>query len=632
MRTVIKTLSGISLSLALASCAAPTDTGRNQSPALGGASQTNVLSGGNPDQVLWGDIHLHTEYSMDANTFGVRLSPDDAYRFARGEQVTASNGLTAKLGTPLDFLMIADHSDGLGAIPELKNRNPKLLSVPMLAEWLRILGLPERKDRLELEGRQTEQTNPKIIDDPEIRLSYWAKGIEAAERNYKPGEFTSLIGFEFTAQNGGQNLHRVVMFRDGADKAGQTLPLSANVTDDPMDLWAYLEAYEQSTGGRVLAVAHNGNISNGAMFPLDTDEFGRPMTAEYARARARWEPAYEITQIKGDGETHPFLSSDDDFADYETWDQIDFAGVPKQNSMLAGEYGRSALKRGLTLEERLGVNPYKFGFIGSTDAHTALAAVEEDNFWGKHSGEMEMSPTRWQDILGGRGEAVVPGWLMASSGYAAVWARNNTREEIFDAFMRKEVYATTGPRIRLRFFGGWDFTKSDVNTGDIAPAGYARGVPMGGDLKRAKGREAPTFLVQALRDPNSGSLDRIQIVKGWIDKAGDTQERVFDVAWSQPDRRRIGKDGKLTPIRSGTVDVANATFDDSVGATQLSKLWRDPEFNPELKAFYYVRVLQVPTPRWTAYDAKRFGIAMPDHVPMVTQERAYSSPIWYSPS
>ncbi|MBK9005028.1 MAG: DUF3604 domain-containing protein [Sphingomonadales bacterium] len=629
MRLKATMISSLAMATLLAACSASMEnsaTTDTKAVAAAGAAKAE----GKPDQLLWGDIHLHTEYSMDANTFGARLSPDDAYRFAKGEAVTASNGMTARLETPLDFLMVADHADYLGSFDELRAGNPLLTADPKLREWRSRLDLP-RKDRLDLEPRQTEPDNPSVLDSAEIRAPYWKKTIEAAERANRPGKFTALMGFEWTAQRGGQNLHRVVMFRDGPDKVGKVMPLSSVVTDEPMDLYDYLASYERNFGGRVLAVAHNGNISNGIMFPLTEREFGEPMTAEYVKARARWEPAYEITQIKGDGETHPFLSSDDEFAAYETWDKIDFSGVPKTKDMFAGEYARSALKRGLMLEQRYGVNPYKFGFLGSTDAHTGLSAVDEDNFWGKHSAEMEPSPTRWKDAVGGRGEAIVPGWMMASAGYAAVWARNNTREEIFDAFMRKEIYATTGPRIRLRFFGGWDFAKGDADGRDIAAAGYGRGVPMGSDLKPANGGGAPTFLVHAMRDPNAASLDRVQIVKGWIDANGETHEKVFDVVWSHPDTRSIGKNGKLSPIRPGTVDVPNTTFDDSVGAAQLYTAWRDPQFNPRQKAFYYVRVLQVPTPRWTAYDAKKFGIVMPDYVPMVTQERAYSSPIWYTP-
>lgn len=628
MRKVAAAVSGLCL-IALAWSCAPISNEAGVRAQERVKSAATAAPAGNPGELLWGDIHLHTEYSMDANTFGVRLTPEDAYRFAKGEPVTASNGMRAQLATPLDFLMIADHADYLGSFSELRAGNAKLLENPTLRKWRDMLGLP-RADRLFLEPRQTEPDNPEVLDSEAIRAPYWARSIEAAERANEPGEFTALMGFEWTAQKGGNNLHRVVMFRDGVETVKQVLPLSARETDEPMDLYRYMERYEETMGGRVLAVAHNGNISNGIMFPLDTREFGEPMNAEYVKARARWEPAYEITQIKGDGETHPFLSSDDEFADYETWDKIDFRGQPKTKDMFAGEYARSALKRGLTLEQRYGQNPYKFGFIGSTDSHTGLATADEDNFWGKHSAEMEPSPTRWKDAVGGRGDAIVPGWMMASSGYAAVWARTNTREEIFDAFMRKEVYATTGPRIRLRFFGGWDFTAADASNGDIAEPGYARGVPMGGDLEGRGENKAPSFLIHAMRDPNSGSLDRIQVVKGWMDGDGRTHEKVYDVAWSQPDRRRIGPNGKLTPIGTDTVDVTNATFDDSVGSTQLITAWRDPAFDPELEAFYYVRVLQVPTPRWTAYDAKRFGIKMPDHVPMVTQERAYSSPIWYS--
>lgn len=630
MRSTVTTISILAMATLLSGCSVSSETG-GEGGAQAAAAAAGAKLSGNPDKLLWGDIHLHTEFSMDANTFGAKLSPDNAYRFAKGDAVRASNGMTAQLKTPLDFLMIADHADYLGSFDELRAENPLLMGDARLREWRAMLDLP-RAERFFLEPRQTEPDNPEVLDSDEIRAPYWQKSIEAAERANQPGKFTALLGFEWTAQKGGQNLHRVVMFRDGPEKVGQVMPLSAAVTDEPMDLYGYLAAYEHKFGGRVLAVAHNGNISNGIMFPLTLREFGEPMTADYVKARARWEPAYEITQIKGDGETHPFLSTDDEFADYETWDKIDFRGVPKTPEMFAGEYARSALKRGLALEQRYGVNPYKFGFIGSTDSHTGLATADEDNFWGKHSADMEPSPTRWKDAVGGRGNAIVPGWMMASSGYAAVWARSNTREEIFDAFMRKEVYASTGPRIRLRFFGGWNFKSGDADGSDIAAIGYGRGVPMGGNLKRsAKGR-APTFLIHAMRDPNTASLDRVQVVKGWIDSNGDTHEKVFDVAWSQPGTRRIGKNGKLTPIRPGTVKVAKATFDDSVGAAQLFTAWRDPRFDAGQKAFYYVRVLQVPTPRWTAYDAKRFGITMPDYVPMVTQERAYSSPIWYSPT
>lgn len=594
------------------------------------ARAASVAQRANPTRLLWGDTHLHTDFSMDAATFGVKLSPDDAYRFAMGEEVTAANGMKAKLETPLDFLMVSDHSDNLGSILELEKGNPSLLGNPMLVDWRRMLGMPARKDRAGIEGRQTEQKNPLELDTDELRSTYWARTIDAADRHYRPGKFTSLIGFEWTAQDKGRNLHRVVMFRDDGKRTSKILPLSANRTDDPQDLWKWMGAYEGNTGGQVLAIAHNGNISNGAMFPLETTEFGKPMTVDYVRQRARWEPAYEVTQIKGDGETHPFLSVDDEFATFERWDKIDFAGVPKTNDMLPGEYARAALKRGLELEQRWGVNPYKFGMIGATDSHTGLSTADDNNFWGKHSAEMEPSATRWKDAVGGRGETIIPGWMMAASGYAAVWARDNTREEVWDAFKRREVYATTGPRIALRFFGGWNFSAADARKGDIAATGYARGVPMGGELSRAARGKAPRFLVQALKDPRGASLDRVQVVKGWMASSGKLHETIHDVVWSNPAKRKRGKDGKL-PTITGNVDLANASYDNSVGAPYLSTMWSDPAFDPRQRAFYYVRVLQIPTPRWTAYDAKRFGVKMPGHVPMVIQERAYSSPIWYNP-
>ncbi len=583
-----------------------------------------------PTRLLFGDTHLHTDFSMDAATFGVKLSPEDAYRFALGEEVTASNGLKAKLAVPLDFLMVSDHSDNLGSILELKGGNPKMLANPVLAEWLRVLGLPLRKDRLGLEGKQTEQTNPRELDDDAMRSTYWTRTVEAAERFNQPGKFTALIGFEWTAQDKGRNLHRVVMFRDGKARTGKLVPYSANLSDNPQDLWQWLGRYEADTGGQVLAIAHNGNLSNGAMFPLDQTEFGQPVTLDYVRQRARWEPAYETTQIKGDGESHPFLSADDEFAGFETWDKGDFAGVPKTNAMLPGEYTREALKRGLELQRRFGTNPYKFGLIGSTDSHTGMSTADDDNFWGKHSAEMEQSPTRWSDAVGGRGNTVVPGWMMAASGYAAVWARDNSREEVWDAFKRREVYATTGPRMSVRFFGGWNYTAADARVSDIARVGYARGVPMGGELNRTANGKAPRFLIQAMKDPRGATLDRAQIVKGWIDGEGKTYEKVFDVVWSNRAGRKKDANGKLPRI-TGNVDLANVRYDNSVGAPVLSGFWTDPTFVRGQQAFYYVRVLEIPTPRWTAYDAKKFNVTMAKYVPMITQERAYSSPIWYNP-
>ncbi|MHC4946806.1 MAG: DUF3604 domain-containing protein [Planctomycetota bacterium] len=591
-----------------------------------------------PTHVYWGDTHLHTAMSMDAGAFGARLGPRDAYRFARGEELTSSSGLQVKLERPLDFLVVADHSDNMGFFPRLYAGERELLADPTGRRWYEMVqegGQSGVQAATEIIVAFSQGSFPPALaslpGDPAFR-SAWEEIIDAAEQYNQPGEFTAFIGYEWTSNTGGNNLHRVVIFRDGGARAALVEPFTALAplgSDDPRELWKWMEAYEQKTNGRVLAIAHNGNLSNGIMFPQIESFTGRPVDRSYAETRARWEPIYEVTQIKGDGETHPFLSPNDEFADYETWDQgnLDLS-VPKENDMLEYEYARSALGIGLQIEQRLGVNPYKFGMIGATDSHTGLATAGESSFFGKHSGS-EPGPERWSHAMaetpGGRYE----GWDMVASGYAGVWATENTRRAIFDAMMRREVYATTGPRMIVRFFGGWTFTEEDAKLRYPAEIGYAKGVPMGGDLAAApEGATAPSFLVGALRDVYSGNLDRIQIVKVWIDGRGERQEKVYDVAWSGD--RRPGRDGTLPPV-GNTVDVANATWANSIGAPELLAVWTDPDFDPNEPATYYARVIEIPTPRWTAYDAKYFGVQMPDEVPMITQERAYTSPIWYTP-
>jgi hypothetical protein len=392
-----------------------------------------------------------------------------------------------------------------------------------------------------------------------------------------------------------------------------------------------MAGYEEATGGQVLALAHNGNLSNGIMFPVETNPAtGKSLSADYAKRRARWEPLYEVTQMKGDGETHPLLSAEDEFADYETWDTGNLnLTVAKEESMLQYEYARAALKNGLKLEAELGTNPYKFGMVGSTDTHTGLSAAGEDNFIGKHTGS-EPSPDRWSHPVVKFGGRVYEGYASTSSGYTGVWATDNTRKALFDAMKRKEVYATTGPRMLVRFWGGWDFVEADAIGRLPAAVGYAKGVPMGGELSAAPDKKSPTFLVAALKDPYGANLDRIQIVKGWLDEKGKTQEIVYNVIWGDADSRKLGADGEL-PTVGNTVDVANATWTNTIGDPELIIVWKDPDFDPSLKAFYYARVIEIPAPRWTAYDAKRFGVKMSKEVPMTTQERAYTSPIWYTP-
>jgi hypothetical protein len=590
-----------------------------------------------PSRVLWGDTHLHTGMSMDAGAFGARLSPDDAYRFARGEELTSSTGQPVKLSRPLDFLVVADHSDNMGFFPRLYSGDPDMLADETGRRWYNMSmegGDSGVSAAVEIIIAFSQGTFPPALEsrpgDPEFRNA-WDETINAAEHYNDPGNFTAFIGYEWTSNTAGNNLHRVVMFRDDKSRAGQMEPFTTQKpegSDNPEDLWKFLQSYEDKTGGQVLAIGHNGNLSNGIMFPEINPASGKALDLAYAQTRHRWEPLYEATQIKGDGEAHPYLSPDDEFADYETWDQgnLDLS-VLKKDEMLQYEYAREALKVGLKVKAKVGVNPYQFGMIGSTDSHTGLATADEDNFFGKHSGA-EPNAQRINHPMAKIGDVEYSGWSMAASGYAGVWARENTREAIFDAMMRKETYATTGPRMTVRFFGGWEFEKSDAQTRSPALAGYSKGVPMGGSLNRPSGKKAPRFLVAALKDPLSGNLDRIQIIKGWLDDQGNTQEKVYDVAWSG--KRKPNKKGKLPPV-GNTVDVANATWTNTIGAVELITVWEDPDFDPGQAAFYYARVLEIPTPRWTAYDAKYFGTRGKAEIPMTTQERAYTSPIWYTP-
>jgi len=594
-----------------------------------------------PSQIFWGDTHLHTALSVDAGLFGARLGLEEAYRFARGEEVISSTGQPVKLSRPLDFLVIADHSDGMGMITDLAAANPSITQYEQGKRW---------SEGLRAGGETAVATALDLITtfaqgnvDPELMAAYspgsriydsvWKNVIEAAEAYNDPGRFTALIGFEWTSLVDGNNLHRNVIFRDGADKAGQVVPYTTYApigSTDPLDLYAWLAAYEAKTGGSVLALAHNGNLSNGLMFPVDAQYTGRELDASYVEQRAAWEPLYEVTQIKGDGEAHPFLSPEDEFADYETWDvgNLDLTQA-KTDDMLAGEYAREALKNGLLLEARLGTNPYKFGMVGSTDSHTALSTAEEDNFFGKHAGS-EPSPERMYHPFAQTGAGVIEGWQTSASGMAAVWATANTREAIFDAMQRKEVYATTGPRMMVRFFGGWDYTDEDLNSRQPAFRGYQKGVPMGGDLPAMHdAATAPTFMVYALRDPIGANLDRIQIIKGWLDADGQTHEKVYDVAWStgrEPDANGV------LPAVGNTVDIAAANWTNTIGASELGTVWTDPDFNPDEPAFYYARVLEIPTPRWIVYDAFRFGVEIPEGAETIGQERAYTSPIWYTPA
>jgi Protein of unknown function (DUF3604) len=581
-----------------------------------------------PTQVFWGDQHVHTGWSVDAGAFGATLSPEEALRLARGGQVTSSLGEPVKLARPLDWVAVTDHSDAAGTIFEVRDGNPELMADPQIRRWHDMMAAGEGvKAASEMIVAQSNNKVPPALKDPKLAMTVWQKNTAIMEKYNEPGRFTAFIGYEWTSNaGGGNNLHRNVIYRDGKALADRVAPLTTFDTENPEDLWKWMQAWEAKTGGSLLAIPHNGNLSNGKMFALTTF-MGDPLTREWAEARARWEPMYEITQIKGDGETHPRLSPTDEFAGFEKWDKANLAGVPKQPGMIEHEYARQALQQGLKLEQELGANPFKFGFVSGTDTHTGLSTAEENNFFGKHTG-VEPSPKRWEHSVTEKGAVSIKGWEMQAGGWTGVWATENTREAIWDALMRKEAYSTTGPRITVRFFGGFDFTPEDALTRQPAEAGYAKGVPMGGDLRAAPAGKAPTFLVAAMKDPLSGNLDRYQIVKGWMDKDGKLNEKVYDVAWSGD--RKPGADGKLPPV-GNTVDVASATWANTIGDPELIAVWTDPDFDPAQRAVYYGRVIEIPTPRWTAYDQKRFGVTMPPDVPMTVQERAYTSPIWYTP-
>ena len=606
-----------------------------------------------PRKLLWGDTHLHSNMSADAYTIGnSNLTPSDAFRFARGEEVISEKGVRAKLRVPLDFLMVSDHATFLGMFKRIENRDLEILKTPLGKRWRKYMDQNDPNLFTEfvdgLDGR-LEDTFSK-----EDYIPIWKEITENVDKFNQPGVFTALIGYEWTPAPTGDNLHRVVVFKDDAKLAQKIIPFSAIDSRKPEDLWNFLKEYNSSTGGEAISISHNSNISGGRMFPSE-NSYGEPIDSAYANMRNRWEPLVEATQVKGDSETHPALSPDDQFADYETWEgnigrsqtkrliRISTTGdckdplnykcykyKEKEKHRYKGSYVRSGLRRGLEIEKKIGVNPYKFGLIGSTDNHTALAASEEDNFFGKFL-DSEPGPGRVDSCMAGCGRPVniadgedIPSgdlwknWQITASGYAGVWARDNTREEIFNAFKRKETYATTGPRIAVRFFGGWKFSETDSFDPNFVDLGYNKGVPMGSDLPLRGRNKSPNFIIMAAKDPNGANLERVQVVKGWTNKDGSSSEKVYDVDLS-------------SDAGSNTVDVETATYKNSIGEAQFVSFWSDPDFNPKEQSFYYVRVIEIPTPRWTTYDSVIFGNKLPKFIPSSQQERAYTSPIWYSP-
>ena len=584
-----------------------------------------------PDKVLFGDMHIHSNLSPDAGLLGTSLTAADVYRAARGETVMSNTGQPFRLVRPLDFLVLTDHAEAMGLAPLIRESSPVLLSSKRGREvWEAFNGGRESAMKAFAGLLADVSAGNDPFSDIDMSGSIWPEFVELADTYNQPGVFTAMTGFEWTSQPNGNNLHRIVVFADGADKTSRVRPFSMFDSQDPAKLWDYMEKYEATTGGRVFAHVHNGNLSNGLAFTA-AEVDGTPMDAAYAARRSRWEPIVEITQIKGDGETHPYLSPDDEFADFERWDVGNLDGSAlKKKEMLRFEYARSALLTGLEVEAKVGVNPYNFGFNGTTDSHTGLASSAEDNYFGKFAGSEPRADRAEGEVIPAADPALrIITAQESASGLTGVWARANTRAEIFDALKRKEVYATTGTRMRVRLFAGWDFKAGDELVADFAGLGYTHGVPMGGRLHAPPKGAAPTFIVRAMRDPDWANLDRIQIIKGWIDADGKARERIYDIAVS--DGRKIGADGRArTPVGT-TVNVSNASFTNTIGAAVLAAHWRDPDFDPNERAFYYVRVLEIPTPRWTTYDAARFKVKLPTRVPATVQDRAYTSAVWYSP-
>ena len=593
-----------------------------------------------PNKIYWGDTHLHTGLSLDAGLFGNTLGPEDAYKLARGEQITTATGQPIKLSRPLDWLVVTDHSDLMGIATDIQNGAPNIMAVPKGKEWAEGFakgGEAAGKAAFDLithfaQVKFPEQLLKDYSPGSKIYNKVWDRIIKAGDQFNEPGRFTALIGYEWTSVPKGFNLHRNVILRDNGDRASQVIPLTTQPpmgTTDPLDLYKWLEDYEAKTSGQAFALAHNGNLSNGWMFPTENTYAGGKVDLNYVEQRAKWEPLYEVTQIKGDGEAHPTLSPTDEFADYETWDigNLDLTEL-KKPEMLQREYAREALKLGLQLEEKFGPTPYKFGMVGATDSHTSLATAEEENFFGK-STSVEPSKTRVTHPFVKSDLGAWEGHKLVASGYQGVWATENTREAIFDAMERKETYATTGPRIPVRFFGGWDFEANDLRSRAPSFIGYEKGVPMGGDLTTAPKGKSPSFMLYALRDPFGANLDRMQIIKGWMDSDGKLHEKIYDVAVS--DDREIGADGRCATPVGNTVDLEAASWSNTIGASELTSIWTDPDFDPRQKSFYYARIIEIPTPRWLVYDKVRLGAEIPDVAELIHQERAYTSPIWYTP-
>lgn len=603
----------IALSALVLTAAIPVQAGGDE------AIYSKPLADNFPQRVFFGDTHVHSNNSPDSFAFGnLSQSPHLVYRYARGETMDAHNGMRVRMGRPMDFLVLSDHAEYLGVFSRIVSEDSTVVETELGGRWAEYYRAGNFAAlSADFVASLNAEEPPRIPGA--VRSDIWREVTENGDRYNEPGVFTAFNAYEWTSMPEGNNLHRVVIFKDASDKVSQVVPFSAQDSDDPEDLWRYFAEYEKATGGEVMSIAHNGNLSNGEMFAAVTLS-GEPLDADYARRRMRWEPLYEVTQVKGDGEAHPYLSPEDPYADYETWDKNNIdRSVDKRPEMLQFEYARSALQWGLTHDQNIGANPFKFGLIGGTDIHTGFVDPDEANFFGKFP-DSEPSKDRTQNRMGG---VLWPNWRLAASGYAAIWAKENTRESLYEAMKRKETYATTGSRMTVRFFGGWTYESDDVLRSDMAAIGYRQGVPMGGELTNSGKDGAPRFMVAAAKDPEGANLERLQVVKGWLDKAGARKEKVFDVAVTS---KPAPGDWKPLTGAGGRPEYSN-----TYGSPQLQTVWEDSEFDASLSAVYYIRVIEIPIPRWSAYDAAYYDLELDAEVPTITQERAYTSPIWYTP-
>ena len=576
--------------------------------------------------VYFGNLHVHTGWSFDAFINGAFTDPDSAYRWAKGESIpNPVEGAALQINSPLDWYIVSEHAEYLGALPLMADPESPVSKHPLAAD---ITGDDAVKsfDAYTTISNGMYSVPPQVdpvLGDPKLAMSIWSQVVEIADRHYEPGKFTTMAGYEWTSAPDWRNIHRVVFFRDTAHVP--EAPFSALDSNVPEDLWRWMDE-QRKAGNDLLAIPHNGNASDGIMFPVGKTYGGSDLNAGYAAARMRNEPLYELTQIKGTSETHPALFPNDEFGDFELWDYtLAATATPPEHKQ--GGYAREALIRGLKLQSEGKGNPFKYGFIGDSDTHNGAAAIEEDNYTGKFGFEIDPKH-RLQGPPGVSAAAARQVRQFSSGGVAGVWAHANTRDGIFEALKRRETFATSGPRLKVRFFGGFGLAEFTPGSESGLQRAYKEGVPMGGELTSARDGDAPTFVVHAIKETDGANLDRIQIIKGWVDADGEQRSRIYDVALSND--RKPGPDGKIAPV-GNTVKEADATYTNAIGDAQLSVTWTDPDFDASQPALYYARVLQIPTPRWSTYDAARTGLERPKDVPVSIQERAWTSPIWYTP-